>query len=624
MLISTVAAQPGPSAKMKKSRDAGSGDRETFAETLQRRAADAEPARDVGGPEPKARVTSEGDEDRGDVAADGDRGLVESDAVEGEDAAGGARTGATGAEVLLLDGQSDTASVEAEGTRTNAAPTTRADASDGAATAPKSESDETSSVGLANPDGDAIANATTATSRDPGAVPAIERISSADRGAEAARGEPGAPATVARAGGEGTASSPQAQRTAASVSRQIAELTRKPLTVDSLNELLLTIDPSVAERLLRPSSIHGSVLAATDGNGAAHGERNASGARGSRGAGEGSEIAAGDATRGVEIARSLRTLLSEAGSGIADGAIGAKNATQDRGVTSQNVASERSNGASERADSARAASAADSILTSAAKGTSAVDASAIRAISPELASMSRATPGADLKDVAAPTVDGGARAGGVAGVGDARSQGGRFASANGDSALGTKEQSPSLESQLQRGLASAVNQRGGALLIRLQPEALGQLRIHLDMTDSGVNVRLDASSESAVDSLRELEADVRSSLEQKGLRVDKLEVRLDATLTQPRATETPAPAANDTARADESSGGFNGFGAEADGQSSSRGGWNDTGRGSSDQSWRRASERVAAADDIAGASVRGGSSDQSLNVVTPSRVHVLA
>ncbi len=625
-LATTVAPQSGSLAKGKKSRDVGAGDQDTFAEALRRRAADAESKHDANVHESKSRSTEEGQEKSlSDAEQIGDRGSVEDDFAEGDDAVGEGRTDATRPGEHRRESRSDAATAEADAARRSAARTEHADADEDAASELKFtvEVPRDSAPARAD-DSESVASPSTAGGRETSGV-ATDRASgaTADRAADAAGGEPAAAATApTRTGAEAASTSAQAQRTTNSVSRQIAELTRKPLTVDSLNELLLTIDPSVAERLLRPSSIHRSVLAGNDGAGAARGERGTGDGGGVRGSGDAVQNAKDDLAGGGEIARSLRTLLTEAGGVMADGGSGARSVTQSGSRADLDIADERSRGVIERVDGDRAARSVDSSTASAAKATTGVDGGTIRAVGPELASISRATPVTDPKDGAAPTVDGGTRAGGIAGVGDARSQGGRFASANGDPSAGAREPSPSLESQLQRGLASAVNQRGGALLIRLQPEALGQLRIHLDMTDSGVNVRLDASSAGAVDSLRGLEADVRASLEQKGLHVDKLEVRLDATLTQPRATDTPAPAPNYAQRDD---GAFSGFGTQADGQSSSGGGWNDTGgRDSGDQSWRRASTPMPGADEIGGVSARSVVGDEPLNVVTPSRVHVLA
>lgn len=163
--------------------------------------------------------------------------------------------------------------------------------------------------------------------------------------------------------------------------------------------------------------------------------------------------------------------------------------------------------------------------------------------------------------------------------------------------------------------------------MRLQPEALGQLRIHLDITNAGVNVRLDASSEGAVRSLRDLEADVRASLDAKGLKVDRLEVRLDSSLT-PASGETtnaapargsalsqPEPDLRTDAERAEMSGAF------ADGQpgfNGHNGGENQPGRGQQNRRWPETLNVAAAGVSTSGAA------QESPNIITRTRVHVLA
>ncbi len=78
--------------------------------------------------------------------------------------------------------------------------------------------------------------------------------------------------------------------------------------------------------------------------------------------------------------------------------------------------------------------------------------------------------------------------------------------------------------QLGRGLAAALRQKGGSVLIRLAPDALGQLRVHLTLDKSQVWARLEVSTAEARDLLTRSEGVLRSALESRGLEVKGIEV----------------------------------------------------------------------------------------------------
>lgn len=81
-------------------------------------------------------------------------------------------------------------------------------------------------------------------------------------------------------------------------------------------------------------------------------------------------------------------------------------------------------------------------------------------------------------------------------------------------------------STVARGLAAAVNQKGGTIVLRLQPETLGALRIHMEIERGVVGASIEASTPEARDLLSKSIDTLRSALEAKGLSVDKLRVDL--------------------------------------------------------------------------------------------------
>lgn len=82
------------------------------------------------------------------------------------------------------------------------------------------------------------------------------------------------------------------------------------------------------------------------------------------------------------------------------------------------------------------------------------------------------------------------------------------------------------EASVARGLGAAVRQRGGTITVQLQPEALGSLRIRMDIERGVVTARFDASTAQARDLLTKNMEMLRTSLEARGLSVDKLQVTL--------------------------------------------------------------------------------------------------
>ena len=83
-----------------------------------------------------------------------------------------------------------------------------------------------------------------------------------------------------------------------------------------------------------------------------------------------------------------------------------------------------------------------------------------------------------------------------------------------------------IDAQLQRGLAQVLRQKGGTLSLRLNPVDLGEVKISLSIAQGRVDGSIEASTESARGLLNQNIEKLKSSLEQRGITVDRLEVRL--------------------------------------------------------------------------------------------------
>jgi flagellar hook-length control protein FliK len=83
--------------------------------------------------------------------------------------------------------------------------------------------------------------------------------------------------------------------------------------------------------------------------------------------------------------------------------------------------------------------------------------------------------------------------------------------------------------RLTRGLANAVQQRGGAVTLRLTPPEMGTVRIQMQITGTNVSASFHAETSSAQTLLTTQLAQLRSALESKGMSVDRLTVQPLAT-----------------------------------------------------------------------------------------------
>ncbi len=78
--------------------------------------------------------------------------------------------------------------------------------------------------------------------------------------------------------------------------------------------------------------------------------------------------------------------------------------------------------------------------------------------------------------------------------------------------------------QVSRGVASVLRQRGGSLTLRLTPRSLGELKINLRLEGGGVNASFKAGGAQARELLQNNLDSLRQTLEQHGVRVERLSV----------------------------------------------------------------------------------------------------
>ncbi len=79
-------------------------------------------------------------------------------------------------------------------------------------------------------------------------------------------------------------------------------------------------------------------------------------------------------------------------------------------------------------------------------------------------------------------------------------------------------------SQVTRGVLAAINQRGGSVTIRLSPEHLGPMRLHVKLKEGSISARFETSNDSARDLLTRSIDMLRTTLEDRGYTVESLRV----------------------------------------------------------------------------------------------------
>lgn len=86
------------------------------------------------------------------------------------------------------------------------------------------------------------------------------------------------------------------------------------------------------------------------------------------------------------------------------------------------------------------------------------------------------------------------------------------------------ENNDKFAAQIGRGFAAALRQGGGSVTLRLQPEALGNLKVRLELAGSRVDARFEASTEQARGLLSHSMGSLKHALEARGWEVTALHV----------------------------------------------------------------------------------------------------
>ncbi len=81
------------------------------------------------------------------------------------------------------------------------------------------------------------------------------------------------------------------------------------------------------------------------------------------------------------------------------------------------------------------------------------------------------------------------------------------------------------EARLARGLTSVLNQKGGAVTLRLTPAEMGTVRIQLQLSGSSVSAQFHTETSGARSLLQQQMSTLRTALEAQGLQVDRLTVQ---------------------------------------------------------------------------------------------------
>ncbi len=127
-----------------------------------------------------------------------------------------------------------------------------------------------------------------------------------------------------------------------------------------------------------------------------------------------------------------------------------------------------------------------------------------------------------------------------------------------------------IAAQFGRGLAAALRQKGGTVTMRLQPEALGELKIKMSLDAGKVDAKFEVQTDQARQLLGKTMDTLRSALEARGLDVD----RLDVQVANPATVHSPiADSGQNFGGADAGPGWNGGSGSEHPGQGGEGSAW---------------------------------------------------
>ncbi len=328
---------------------------------------------------------------------------------------------------------------------------------------------------------------------------------------------------------------------------RLAVLKVQPLTIDSLNELLVTIDPSLASQILRPTSLNGvpRERVSTDAIGVTLPGRAGRGEESLGVENESKQKPADldgffDSRQSVTSDRATRR----------DVAVGSDLASfNDREIVRNPKAETPAKVANEqrRDDLARELSAGDA---GKAHGPSSgggalnvlnVAGSTIGSLSDSVRGEAKkaTTPDSLAKSQtinASPTTLGNANSsatdqGSRDGQGSSLLQQGLGTNSLTDEVDTDRALNAAVASQLTRGVTTALRQRVGSMVMKLQPESLGQVRVNIDFAATTLNVRFDTASAQASQAIQSAMNELKSSLVSRGYNLGETRVTIDPTLT---------------------------------------------------------------------------------------------
>ena len=112
----------------------------------------------------------------------------------------------------------------------------------------------------------------------------------------------------------------------------------------------------------------------------------------------------------------------------------------------------------------------------------------------------------------------------------------------------TAQTSPAMQQQMMRGLSAALRQGGGRVTLRLAPADLGSIRVDVKVNGPVIEASFEASNEGATRLLsREIDS-LRTQLEDRGFRVEKLVIRAAEAATETGLGRGIDSRSNETAR----------------------------------------------------------------------------
>jgi flagellar hook-length control protein FliK len=99
------------------------------------------------------------------------------------------------------------------------------------------------------------------------------------------------------------------------------------------------------------------------------------------------------------------------------------------------------------------------------------------------------------------------------------------------------EQEAAVSQSVSRGMNAVLRQGGGSLTMKLSPASLGEIRIEMTMQSGKVTVQFDVGSLAAYEAVKGQIGELRQSLEQRGMTVERVEAHISPTLARASHSE---------------------------------------------------------------------------------------